>query len=88
MAGTESRIDRLTPLIIPAAEFDALPEYSRTRPSGYRRGMRWKTKDASTGRWIVCVYGPVVDDGVIIERYRPIVRVRAVNRLVPRRVTA
>ena len=88
MAETPTRVDRLTPLIISSAEFDALSEYSFTQPSGYRRGLRWKAKDRSTGRWVVCVYGPVVDDGVIIDRFRPIVRVRAVNRLVPRQVTA
>lgn len=84
MALTQTRVDHLTPLIIPAAEFDALAE----QPGEYRRGLKWKAKDPRTGRWVVCVYGAIVDDGVIIDRYRPIVRVRAVNRLVPRQVLA
>lgn len=80
--------DTLPVLALTQAEFDALPEYSCSLPTGTTPGKRWKREDGahdfafkSQGgrpRWVIGEYDPQ-DDGstptIKINWYRPAISV-------------
>ena len=75
--GYEAKRLRLTP-----SEYLAIPETKPQSLADTPVGHRW-LEDSWTGkrvRVLICK-GP---DGPVIESYKPILRVPAVNRLVPR----
>lgn len=82
---------------ISKAEFDALPEYSRTIPTGLTVGRRWKQmrhwpappdSKQMISRWIVCVVAGRVQSQrsgsweYQINNYYPVIRVPAGSALL------
>ena len=75
----------LPKLRIRQRDFEALPEYSATYPTGQTPGKRWKRLDGSHDhnwlraggipRWYILEYGQVSPDGktISILRYRPVI---------------
>lgn len=82
--------DNFPPLRLTKAEFEALPEYSASFPTGTTPGKRWKRLDGSHDQafidrggkpeWWVGEFDPA-DDGkgpdIRINWYRPVIRVKA-----------
>lgn len=87
-------VDRLPKLRISAREFEALPEYSCSVPTGTTPGKRWKRLDGvydrsfmargGKPRWMVGEYDPACPSDaktIQIFWYRPIIQIRAATEL-------
>lgn len=82
----DSPYSRLPPLRLTRAEFDALPEYSATLPTGTTPGKRWRRHDGAHDPscnkpvWMVGEYDPE-DDGkgstIKVNWYIPVIDLTA-----------
>lgn len=85
----------MEPLRTSKHDFEDLPEYNATFPTGTTPGKKWRRLDGSHDsafilrggkpRWMIGEYDPL-DDGkgkkIKVNWYKPIIRVRAVSRKV------
>lgn len=68
-----------------AKKFAELSEYSGTIPTGVTPGKRWRRHDGVYAMddlppvWLICEYGPEVDEQCAILRYRPLIRMPALS---------
>ncbi|MCO5730153.1 hypothetical protein [Rhizobium sp. SSA_523] len=75
----------LPPLYLTKREFNALPEYSATHPTGERPGVRWRRHDGAFDRkcekpvWIIGEYAPLFgrDDCLVIKWHIPVLKIDA-----------
>jgi hypothetical protein len=79
-------------LRIAQADFEVLPDYSATLPTGTTTGKRWKRLDGSFDRdflalggqphWLIGEYGAPSADGksIRVNWYRPVVVVQAATK--------
>lgn len=75
------RVAELDPLELTSFDFERLPEYSLTLPTGTIPGKRWRRDlhwDGGPGGplWVVGEFGAVSDDGerIALKWYVPVVR--------------
>ena len=83
----------LPPMRLTQREFDSLPEYSFTLPSGTVTGKRWKA-DRNWHRkfswidgpdWVIGEYGEITDDEIKIHWYKPYI-LNETEQLIRRRL--
>lgn len=66
-----------------ANKFAELGEYSGTIPTGVTPGKRWRRHDGIFSMdglppvWLICEYGPEINETCAILRYRPLIRMPA-----------
>lgn len=87
MKPDDSWIDKLRVVVLTPREFEDLPEYSCSIPTGTTTGKMWRRHNGSHDqeykrsggrcRWIICGYGQPTADGknIKIHYYRPIISV-------------
>ncbi|MBN9033050.1 MAG: hypothetical protein BGO05_05190 [Rhizobiales bacterium 63-7] len=91
----EDWIDGLPVVRMTPCEFEALPEYSASYPTGTTPGKRWRREDGAFDpgfirkggrpRWVIGEYDPNCPPGakrIRINWYRPVLRVKAGRMIV------